>query len=188
LFISVGAEPLRSIQLIVKAALMFTPEELKKLGIDPELVDILNVVSTSLANKATWKDYDDSLPKISIPWGFKFNMENVRKYIFPWCDVGIEIYQDGLEKLENHYFRGGSEPKTEEEKEIRKMFLMTRVLTLGGYYRLVSAFIAWALPKAQEILAKLAEALPSAKYTQLLEAAFSTQKQQEKQGKGESFL
>ena len=185
LFLSVGAEPLRSIQLITKAALMFTPEELKKMGIDPELVDVLNVVSTSLANKVSLKGYDDYEPKVSIPWGFKFNMENIRKYIFPWFVVGVEFFRDEFEKFKETYFK--TEPETEEEKEAREFFLQTRVLSLVGYYRLVSAFIAWALPKAQEILAKLVEALPSAKYSQLLEAAFSTQKQQEKQGKGGVF-
>jgi len=183
LFISVGAEPLRSIQLIVKAALMFPAEELRRLEIDPELVDVLNVVSSSLANKIVERDDYHQETWVEIPWGFAFTEENIKKYIFVWLSLESFKVKDLTEIFERHKKKFGCEPDLPA-----KLRYISSCLTPAGYYQILSNFLRWALPKAQEILAKLASALPSAKYTQLLEAAFSTQKQQEKQGKGEGFL
>jgi len=87
----VVTDPLKRVKILSEAALMVPEVQRKGLGIDYELVEVLNSVANALLVPVV-KKLHNGIEYVSIPWGFEKNEENFRKYIEPWLNCNFSYW------------------------------------------------------------------------------------------------
>jgi len=144
-----GAKPLQAIAHVVNGALLLSPEERKKIGINEDELSILKSIVFPLLNPAESPGEITRHYRLSawqVFWSFPQTEENFEKFIAPWYH-GLQecLWQD-------EFLR-----EFKDAKRSKRFWHLTNFyLSRAAYNGLVNQFVAWALPIAQGIKARLA--------------------------------
>ena len=182
LALAVTSYPLKKIQYICEACFMISEEERVKQEIDMEDIDIIHKVCMSFANSVNEKLFDDMLYRrlieVSISWAFGETVENHRKYIKPWIVHTPEYYRNAvpeyqyerladleeqIEEAVRKIKKAQNDPEFREKCEAERInvfFIISKYLSQRSFMNLQSDFVVWALPKIQQVYAKLARLVP----------------------------
>ena len=87
----VVTDPLKRVKILSEAALMVPEVQRKGLGIDYELVEVLNSVANALLVPVV-KKLHNGIEYVSIPWGFEKNEANFDRYIKPWLNCNFSYW------------------------------------------------------------------------------------------------
>lgn len=77
-------DDLKRIKAITVSALMVQESERENVGVDYQLVRVLNQVASALLNPSLSKKPDLNMEIVSVPWGFSESEENYKTFILPW--------------------------------------------------------------------------------------------------------
>ena len=77
-------DDLKRIKAITVSALMVQESERENVGVDYQLVRVLNQVASALLNPTLNKKPEFNMELVSVPWGFSESEENYKTFILPW--------------------------------------------------------------------------------------------------------
>lgn len=77
-------DDLKRIKTITVSALMVQESERENVGVDYQLVRVLNQVASALLNPTLDKRPEFKMEIVSVPWGFSKSEENYKTFIVPW--------------------------------------------------------------------------------------------------------
>jgi hypothetical protein len=164
-------DPLKRIKIVAETAWTVKEEDRKKMNIDYEKIEVLNVVANAFLNPSVHNEprFGDSI--VSLSWGFFPSEENFKKYIVPWYNKYNMSFWPIL--LRGHVkirqsFSTIIVDKVFYDPEWSFFLDASDCLTPIGFNKLKNAFIACASPQAQQYLAELTGAVDQNTYREIL--------------------
>ena len=91
-------DDLKRIKAITVSALMVQEGERENVGVDYELVRVLNQVASALLNSSLDKKPEFNMEIVSVPWGFSESEENYKTFILPWLNCKPRFWPIMLRK------------------------------------------------------------------------------------------
>lgn len=164
-------DPLKRIKIVCETAWTVKEEDRKKLKIDYEKIEVLNVVANAFLNPSVHNEpgFSDSI--VSLSWGFFPSEENFKKYIIPWYNKYNMSFWPILLRGHVKVRETISGPRIEKviyDPEWAFFLDASDCLTPIGFNKLKNAFKAWASPQAQQYLAELTGAVDQNTYREIL--------------------
>jgi len=177
---------IKRVIFITEAAWSLDPDKAKEQGIDPDTVEVLHKVATTLNSTIMIKavipgdhPYESGTLYCIYPlnWGFEHSEENYNKYLKPWFPNAGNYYPALI-----RYWYGKSIKDFESVGE--RNFIVCKVLTDSGFVTIRNAFIYWAQPIATRIEAQIAATIDPRTYQQY----FQAQQREGEGGQGEDSV
>ena len=165
MILSVTTTPLKSVLHIAQAASMFSEDDLKKLEIDPDEIDILLTMAMTIDEAAQYSQWHEGTPDT---YSIIVHNMDFDKYFTPWVKSPYFPHRTLTEKEASKGYTEAIKRANEGGDTDHAIAYSLRMLMPSGYNLLKTEFCRWATPKAQRMAEKISSQVDAGTYGDVL--------------------